>query len=115
MATNNIGVLMNGNQTPSSILAVGVAGVSSEPSGRLFKFQCQGVLFCEAFFNLYILKCIQNNYTQVETVRVTSSFAIIRLYVTVVAIFYYWLEGNDKNLKIQRKNCSCFEVSACLD
>ena len=40
MATNNIDVLMNGNQILSSILAVGVGGVSSEPSGRLFKFQC---------------------------------------------------------------------------
>ena len=38
MATNNIDVLMNGHKTPTSILAVGVAGVSSEPSGRLFKF-----------------------------------------------------------------------------
>ena len=38
MTANNIDVLMNGNQTPSITLAVDVAGVSSEPSGRLFKF-----------------------------------------------------------------------------
>ena len=78
--------------------------MSSEPSGRLFKFQCQGVLFCEAFFDLYIQKCIHDKYTQVEAVRVTSSFAIIRLYVTVVAIFHYWLENNNKKLKNQMKN-----------
>ena len=38
MAPNNIDVLMNENQTPSNILAAGIAGASSEPSGRLFKF-----------------------------------------------------------------------------
>ena len=38
MATINIDILMNGNQTLSSTLAVSVAGVSSESSGRLFKF-----------------------------------------------------------------------------
>ena len=38
MATNNIDELMNGNQTSSSILAVGVTGMSSEPSSMFFKF-----------------------------------------------------------------------------
>ena len=38
MATKNIDVLMNGDQNPTNIFAVGVAGVSSEPSSRLFKF-----------------------------------------------------------------------------
>ena len=36
MATNNIDELMNGNQTSSSILAVGVTDMSSEASVRLF-------------------------------------------------------------------------------
>ena len=35
-ATNNNDELMNGNQTCGSILAVGITGMSSEPSGRLF-------------------------------------------------------------------------------
>ena len=38
MATNNVDELMNGNQTSSNFLAVGVTGMSSESSGRLLKF-----------------------------------------------------------------------------
>ena len=37
-ATNNIDELMNGNQTSNSILAVGLTGTISDPSGRLFNF-----------------------------------------------------------------------------
>ena len=38
MATSNIDELINGSQTSSSILAVGVTGMSSELSGMFFKF-----------------------------------------------------------------------------